>query len=551
MSVTRNFLILASVVVVPCTMSNVRADFIFDEPVKSRVTATGNDDIDCFSCDGLEMYIDSPRSGGQGNFDLWVLTRASVDDDWGTAVNLGPAVNSPQDDWLSSISTDGLALYFCSNRPGGHGGSDIYMSTRASKNAPWGPPVILGPQVNSPSMDWVPWISSNSLELYLASDRPGGYGGFDLYVARRATTNDPWGDAVNLGPIVNSPNDESDPSLSPDELLLFFSDYYLTSSARPGGYGGPDMWMTRRASLSDPWQEPVNLGPRVNEPDAQTLPRISPDGRTLYFWGFHSGAMDAWQAPIIPIVDFNGDEIVDINDLVMLVESWGKDDPSVDIGPMPWGDGKVDENDLEVLMSYWGQEVYDSTLIAYWKLNETSGMTAADSVGANNGTLVGDPIWQPAGGKVGGAVQFDGMDDSVGTPFVLDPAEGPFSVFAWIKGGGPGQVILSQTGGANWLMASSPDGLLMTDLKSLGRRPKSLTSTIVITGGDWHRAGLSWDGSNRVLYIDDLEAARDTEGILPSWVGGLNIGTGNTLTPGSFWSGLIDDVRIYDRAVSP
>jgi sugar phosphate isomerase/epimerase len=261
------------------------------------------------------------------------------------------------------------------------------------------------------------------------------------------------------------------------------------------------------------------------------------------------------QADLTPVLlspDFNGDWRVDINDLVLLIEHWGQDDPSFDIAPPPWGgDGMVDKKDLEVLMRYWGQEIPDPTLVACWKLDEADGVVAVDSVGANDANAVGEPVWQPTGGKIGGALLLDGLDDYVAAPFLCDPAAQPFSVFAWIKGGGPGQVILSQVGGANWLMAGLPDGLLMTDLKSLGRRPKSLISTTVITGGDWHRVGLSWDGSNRVLYIDDIEVARDTQGALPSSQVGLTIGAGSTLAAGTFWAGLIDEVRIYDRAVKP
>lgn len=242
---------------------------------------------------------------------------------------------------------------------------------------------------------------------------------------------------------------------------------------------------------------------------------------------------------------------MDIKDLVILIEHWGQNYPPCDIGPMPWGDGKVDEKDLEVLMRYWGQEILDPRLAAYWKLDETSGMMAADSIGANSGTLVGNPIWQPAGGRVGGALQFDGIDDCVTTPFVYNPSVGPFSVFAWVKGGGPGQAILSQAGGANWLMAGAPDGVLMTDLKSTGRQGKSLTSATVITDDAWHHVGLVWDGSNRILYVDDIEAAKDTQANLPSSVGGLYLGAGANLASGSFWKGLIDDVRFYNRVVKP
>lgn len=248
------------------------------------------------------------------------------------------------------------------------------------------------------------------------------------------------------------------------------------------------------------------------------------------------------------VVDFNSDGIVDIKDLVRMIESWGQADLTVDIGPRPFGDGVVDSNDLEILMSHWGEE---PGLIAKWKLDETEGVVAFDSAGTADGVLAGNPAWQPTGGKVGGAVQLDGVDDCVMTEFVCDPSGGSFSVFAWIKGGAPGQVILSQAGGTNWLATSSTDGALMTDLKSSGRQSKTLASTALVTDNTWHRVGLSWDGETRILCVDGVEVGRDTQVNLAGSTDGLHIGVGSTLGPGTFWSGLIDDVRIYNRALLP
>ena len=305
----------------------------------------------------------------------------------------------------------------------------------------------------------------------------------------------------------------------------------------------------------------MNPGLVINSSDHELSPNISADGSTLYFASMPPGGTgnaDLWQAPIIPVVDFNGDEIVDLQDLLRLIESWGKDDPSVDIGPMPWGDGKVDEKDLEVLMRYWQQEVLPVSLIAYWKLDEVEGTIAADRAGTNNATLVGDPIWQPTGGKLGGALQLDGVDDCVTTEFLRDPSEGAFSVLVWVKGDVPGQVILSQEKGANWLVADGAAGALRTDLCQPGTKGRvptppgpPLISSRVITDGDWHCVGLMWDGSNRILCVDGAEVARDTQASLVGTYLGLHIGAGKGLEPGSFWSGLIDDVRIYDRAVKP
>jgi len=248
--------------------------------------------------------------------------------------------------------------------------------------------------------------------------------------------------------------------------------------------------------------------------------------------------------------DFNRDGTVDIEDLLVLIESWGRPEASVDIAPAPFGDGVVDEKDLEVLMDHWGQKVIDPRLLAHWKLDEIEDQTAQDSARDHKGTLHGDPSWQPAGGMRDGALQLDGIDDSVSAAFVLDPAAGPFRVFARVKGGAPGQVIISQAGGANWLMIA-PNGALVTELKPSGRQGKPLTSSAVVTDGAWHRVGFVWDGSHRILYVDDIEVGTDTQTSLVGSAGGLYVGAGSALTPGTFWSGLIDDVRVYDRAVKP
>jgi hypothetical protein len=255
-----------------------------------------------------------------------------------------------------------------------------------------------------------------------------------------------------------------------------------------------------------------------------------------------------------PPPDFNGDEIVDIEDLIMLIESWGQDEPSLDIAPPPFGDGIIDIQDLEVLMSHWQQEILPVSLLAYWKLDEMEGYVAYDSVGGYDGTLSGEPMWQPAGGKVHGALEFDGIDNYVDAAFVLNPADGEFSVFAWVQGGAAGQVVLSQTGGVDWLSADPGDGKLMTSLsRPAGGRatPPPLASETVIADGDWHRIGFVWDGANRILYVDDIEVARDTQTSLAGSAGGLYVGADSALSAGTFWSGLIDDVRIYNRAVEP
>jgi N-acetylneuraminic acid mutarotase len=249
-----------------------------------------------------------------------------------------------------------------------------------------------------------------------------------------------------------------------------------------------------------------------------------------------------------PPPDFSGDGTVDIKDLLILIESWGQDDPLADIAPA-FGDGVVNVLDLELLMSCWGQTVEDPTLLAHWTLDETEGMVAHDSAITSDGTVVGIPAWRPADGAVDGALELNGTTFVVTDP-VLNTSAGPFSVLAWVQGGAPGQTIISQQGGANWLIADA-GGQLMTELKSAGRQARLLYSESVITGGDWHRVGFTWDGSYRRLYFDDVLVAEDTDIGLEECSGGLYIGCAASMAPGTFWEGLIDDVRIYNRALRP
>ena len=246
--------------------------------------------------------------------------------------------------------------------------------------------------------------------------------------------------------------------------------------------------------------------------------------------------------------DLNGDGVVDGADMCIVVAHWHTNEPSCDIAPPPFGDGMVDVQDLVVLAEHLF--TYPGA-VAYWKLDETEGAVAYDSGGDYDGTLMGGPVWQPDGGMAAGALQFDGIDDYVSTNPVLNPADGTFSVVAWIMGGAPGQAILSQADGVNWLSADPSGGNLMTELKRSGRGAGALLSQTAIADGDWHRVGFVWDGSDRILYVDDVEVARDTQTDLGSSEGGLYIGAGQALDPASFFSGLIDDVRMYNRVIHP
>jgi len=555
---------------------SAKADFTFGTPknLGMPVSSGWSDSSPCLSSDGLELYFASRREGGYGDDDIWVSTRQTTEDEWGEPNNLGELVNSSLSEYHPAISSDGLELYMEVWEPAPSGSyyisGGIYVTKRATRSDPWGERVMLDMAVPSGYLAASPGISADGLELYFAMCRFGNDANeADIYVTRRETTDSPWGEPVSLGPIVNNWNSQVCPMISSDGLLLLFKDWWA-GSLRPEGFGSIDMWFSRRTTKDADWSEPVNLGPAINTAFSDVDGMISADGSTLYFSSNRYSALFnvgtpylLYEASIHPVVDFDGDGIVAMNDLLTLIESWGTDDPKCDIGPMAWGDGVVDEADLETLMKYWGKDV--TGLVAHWKLDESEGSTAYDSVGNNDAMLLGDPLWQPAGGWVDGALELDGVDDGAEAGFVLDPKEDPFSAFAWIKGGGPDQVIISQAKGdigtgVNWLLTDSAEGNLMSEFNCWDENYSpgiALLSSIQVTDGQWHHVGLVWDlfHATRILYVDGIEVAKDTmrKGGWLTWEdGGINIGfQASILHRPGYFSGLIDDVRIYDRALTP
>lgn len=278
---------------------NKQSGFVFGEPVNIglSINTLHNEGTPFFSSDGLTLYFCSDRPGGKGTQDIWMSLRNSVEEDWGNPVNLGPQVNSAGWDIWPCPSADGLSLYFFSYREGGFGNGDIWISHRASKKDVWGPPVNAGQNINSPYLDGASVLSEDGLEMIFMSLR---YGPGHLWISRRASTDEQWGEAVNLGSTVNGLILDCSPSLSSDGLYMFFH------SIRPGGMGFYDLYVTHRQTKDREWGLPVNLGSTINTEFGEVCPTISPDGRWLYFCDFplHArpggyGKTDIWKARVI------------------------------------------------------------------------------------------------------------------------------------------------------------------------------------------------------------------------------------------------------------
>lgn len=257
-----------------------------------------SDQQPAISKDGLSLYFSSGRPGavgGLGDIDLYVSQRASVNDPWGTPQNLGPNINSTSWEFGPALSPDGHRLYFSSLRPGGFGENDLYVSRRHNKrdDFAWQPAENLGSGVNSPSGDSNPCLfeddETGTTTLYFQSERPGGLGLSDIY-ASTLQPDETFGTPVLVVELSSSFADLG-PDIRRDGLEMFLA------SNRPGTYGGQDLWVSTRPSTSDPWSTPVNLGPVVNSAAVENTPALSFKGTELYFTSTRLGGpapQDLW-----------------------------------------------------------------------------------------------------------------------------------------------------------------------------------------------------------------------------------------------------------------
>ena len=188
-------------------------------------------------------------------------------------VNLGDSINTDGFEYINALSVDGSRLFFTRRSLGEHGNEDFFFSVH--QQDAWGLAHDLGPPVNTAGDEGALCLSPDGSQLFFAAcTRNDSYGSCDIYTSRRAGTQ--WSEPENLGPVVNSIQWDSQPSLASDGRTLYFA------SKRNGGKGNSDIWKSVMQT-NRKWSIPENLGDSVNTGDAEMTPFIHPDGKTLYF----------------------------------------------------------------------------------------------------------------------------------------------------------------------------------------------------------------------------------------------------------------------------
>jgi Tol biopolymer transport system component len=262
----------------------------FGVPQPMGINAVENDGYPWPSNDGFELYFASYRPGGVGGSDLWVAKRPDLTSSFTAPVDLA-AVSSTTNDREPSLSADGLTLYFTSeDRAGGPGSVDIWRATRPDRASAFGSPAPVL-ELDTASADRTPAISTSGLTICFGSDRPGGGGGYDLWCATRASTAAVFDTPVRIVELA-SPNNDWTPWLSADERTLLFA------SDRPGGAGLSDLWIASRAGPSAAFGSPQPIA-ELNTASDELSPALATDGLTIYFRSTRAGGAggeDLWEA---------------------------------------------------------------------------------------------------------------------------------------------------------------------------------------------------------------------------------------------------------------
>jgi len=286
--------------------------FSLPQNIGAPVNTSDNESSAVVAPNGLSLYFSSNRSGTLGTIDLWVSQRATPTSAWGMPQNL-TILNSENVENFPALSPDGKTLFFNCSCPNSAGGADLYMTTRTDVNNDlgWTAPVNLGMVVNSSANEiaaaYFEDPASGKALLYFTSDR--GDGTEDIYQSIRnadGTFNAP----TNVASL-NSSSAERGVAIRRDGLEVFIG------SNRDGGQGARDIWVATRGSVSEPWNSPVNLA-AVNSAGTEQSPSLSTDGLILYLSSSRDGSNDIYTATRISVnrsaaADFDGDGRADLS----------------------------------------------------------------------------------------------------------------------------------------------------------------------------------------------------------------------------------------------
>ncbi len=315
-----------------------------------------------------------------------------------------------------------------------------------------------------------------------------------------------------------------------------------------------DIYMAMRPTVSDAWGPVVNLGSTINTPYSDISPSLSADGCTLHFarnnangWG---GIFKVYRTTISPIVDINGDGIVDAADMCIMVDHWSEDYSLCDIGPTPYGDGLIDVQDLIVLAEHLFE---GAGIVAHWALDETDGDIAYDSAG-NIDAAVHNGQW--TAGKVGGALRFNGFNTYLDCSDSQRLGTQKMTLAIWLEPqhmGGMRYIFSRAKVGSNvidYALMRHLDGEVEFVLGQGDSDPVSVLSNATTSLNEWSHVAVCLNGSEVTIYVNGLPDASALYTERVSRDEGYRLMISSLGGDTRFYNGKIDEVRIYNIALS-
>lgn len=244
-----------------------------------NINSAENDYFPGLTADEQRLYFTRLLQGRNEDFYQSVL----VDSVWQKAKNMGTPVNTVENEGFVSISTDGQYIFFTAcNRPGGFGSCDLYFSKLEGDQ--WKAPINMRNPVNTGAWESQPSLSYDGKDIYFSSNRPGGYGGSDIWVT--SFENNRFTEPRNLGPTINTAEDEQCPFIHMDNKTLYFS-----SKGWPG-MGNSDLYFSKR-NADGGWEPPTNLGYPINTGADEISLIVNRRGNWAYFSSNMAGGYGA------------------------------------------------------------------------------------------------------------------------------------------------------------------------------------------------------------------------------------------------------------------
>ncbi len=250
--------------------SNIKNYLFNPQNMGDSINSTALEYLPSLTVDGNKMIFNKRINGDEDFYES-----NKINGVWQKAKPIAGKLNTNFNEGAQNISQDGEWLIFTGcNYPEGLGSCDLYISYK-NKNGEWSEAENMGRIINSDAWESAPSLSPDKRDLYFSSTRPGGYGGSDIWVSHR-TENGRWQKPENLGPTINTVGDDGCPFIHADNQTLYFN------SNGHAGYGLSDLFVSRKNEKGE-WQTASNLGYPINTIDDEGSLVVSADGKTAFY----------------------------------------------------------------------------------------------------------------------------------------------------------------------------------------------------------------------------------------------------------------------------